>query len=170
MVCLNAKFVIGDGSRVRFWKDVWSGEEAFCIMFPTLFSLAVRKDALIKEVWDTSNEGGWTPRFSRPFNDWELTEVENFLLMTQPWRVVSNREDKLVLKGGKSNLYSVKLLYEVLNRTEAETRPFPALSVWNPMVPLKVGFFAWEASWGKGDDSGPTQKERKILSQQMLPM
>ena len=75
--------------------------------------------------------------------------MENFLLMTQPWRVVSHREDKLVLKGGKSSLYSVKLLYEVLNCIEAETRPFPALSVWNPMVPLKVGFFAWEASWGK---------------------
>ena len=142
MVRLNAKFVIGDGSRVRFWKDVWGGEQALCITFPTLFSLAVRKDALIREVLDTSNEGGWTPQFSRPFNEWELTEVENFLLMTQPWRVVSNKEDKLVLKGGKSSLYSVKLVYEVLNRTEAEKRPFPALSIWNPMVPLKMGFFA----------------------------
>ena len=85
----------------------------------------------------------------RPFNDWELIEVENFLRMTHPWRVVSNREDKLILKGGKPSLYSVKLLYEVLNRTKAETRPFPALSVWNNIVPLKVGFFAWEASWGK---------------------
>ena len=61
IVRLNAKFVIGDGSRVRFWKDVWGGEEALCITFPTLFSLAVQKDALIREVWDTSNEGGWTP-------------------------------------------------------------------------------------------------------------
>ena len=52
MVRLNAKFVVGDDSRVRFWKDVWGGEEALCIMFPTLFSLAVRKDALIREVWD----------------------------------------------------------------------------------------------------------------------
>ena len=127
MVRLNAKFVVGEGSRVRFWKDVWGGEEVLCITFLTLFSSAVRKDALIREVWDASIEGGWTPQFSRPFNDWELIEVENFLRKTHPWRVVSNREDKLVLKGGKPNLYSVKLLYEVLNRTEAETRPFPAL-------------------------------------------
>ena len=72
--------------------------------------------------------------------------MENFLLMIQPWRVVSNREDKLVLKGGNSSFYSVKLLYEELNRTVAEPRSFPALSIWNPLVPLKVGFFAWEAS------------------------
>ena len=129
MVRLNAKFVVGDGSKVRFWKDVWGGEEALCITFPILFSLAVRKDALIREVWDTY------PQFSRPFNDWELTEVENFLSMTHSWRVVSNREDKLVLKGGKPSLYSVKLLYKVLNRTEAETRPFlpyQSGTLWSP--------------------------------------
>ena len=63
--------------------------------------------------------------------------------MIKPWRVVSNREDKLVLKGGNFGFYLVKLLYEVLNRTVAKPRSFPALSVWNPLVPLKVGFFAW---------------------------
>ena len=31
--------MIGDGSRIRFWKDVWSGEEALCRAFSTLFSL-----------------------------------------------------------------------------------------------------------------------------------
>ena len=69
--------------------------------------------------------------------------------MIQPRRVVSNREDKLVLKGGNSSFYSVKLLYEALNHTAVEPRSFLALSIWNPLVPLKVDFFAWEASWGK---------------------
>ena len=108
--------MIGDDSRVNFWKDFWCGEVALCMAYPTLFSLAVRKDALIREVWDILNEGGWTPRFSRPFNDWEVIEVENFLHSIQPWRVVSNREDRLILKGSNSGIYSVKLMYEALNR------------------------------------------------------
>ena len=37
----NTKFFIGDGSRVSFWKDIWCGEEALCMAFPTLFSLVV---------------------------------------------------------------------------------------------------------------------------------
>ena len=49
--------------------------------YPTLFSLAVRKEALIREVWDISNETGWTPCFSRPFNVWEVMEVENFCML-----------------------------------------------------------------------------------------
>ena len=125
------------------------GDEALCLTFPTLFSLAVQKDVMIRESWDDSFDGGWIPRFSRPFNDWEVREVVNFMKMIHPWKVVANREDKLVLKGGSPSVYSVKLLYEILNRNEVETTPFPALSVWNNMVPLKVGFFAWEASWGK---------------------
>ena len=40
-------------------------------------------------------------------------------------------------------------MYEVLNRPASLSMPFSALSVWNPLVPLKVGFFAWKASWGK---------------------
>ena len=40
-------------------------------------------------------------------------------------------------------------MYEALNRPASESRPFPALSIWNPLAPLKVGFFSWEVSWGK---------------------
>ena len=131
------------------FERIFGVGRALCMAFPTIFSLAVRKEALIREVWDISNEGGWTLCFSRPFNDWEVTEVENFLHAIQPWRVVSNREDMLILKGSNSGIYSVKLMYELLNHLAYESRPFPALSVWNPLVPLKVSFFALEASRGK---------------------
>ena len=40
----NSRFLIRDGSRVRFLKGSWCGEEALCIAFPSLFSLATHKD------------------------------------------------------------------------------------------------------------------------------
>ena len=55
--------------------------------------------------------------------------MENFLHTIQPWRVVSNREDRLILKESNSGIYSVKLMYEALNCPASELRPFPALSV-----------------------------------------
>ena len=39
-------FFIGDGSRVSFRKDIWCEEEALCRSFPTLFSLAILKEAV----------------------------------------------------------------------------------------------------------------------------
>ncbi|RVW73904.1 hypothetical protein CK203_056320 [Vitis vinifera] len=47
-----------------------------------------------------SEEGGWSPRFSRPFNDWEVEEVERFLLAIQGkrwllmWRIGALEETK----------------------------------------------------------------------------
>ncbi|RVW94842.1 putative ribonuclease H protein [Vitis vinifera] len=68
-------FVVGNGKRIKFWKDIWCGDEPLCVSFPSLFALAVSKDAWVKDVW-RCNEGvgSWSPLFSRPFNDWELEE------------------------------------------------------------------------------------------------
>ena len=66
----------------------------------------------------------------------------NFFHAIQPMRVISNKEDKLILKGNITDTCSVKLMYEALNHLVSLLLPFPVLSIWNPLVPLKVSFFA----------------------------
>ena len=72
--------MVGNGQRVRFWKDRCCGDFPFCVAFPTLFALAMSKDTWVKDVWSFI-EGGWSwsSHFSRPFNDWEMDEVHGFL-------------------------------------------------------------------------------------------
>ena len=72
--------------------------------------------------------------------------MENFLHAIQPLKIFANKEDKLILRGSISGNYSVKLMYKVLNHRATLPLPFPDQSIWNPMVPLKVGFFASKAS------------------------
>ena len=43
-------FVVGNGQRVKFWKDFWCGNEPLCVSFPSLFALVVFKDAWVKDV------------------------------------------------------------------------------------------------------------------------
>ena len=38
-------FVVGNGKRIKFWKDIWCGDELLCVSFPSLFALVVSKDA-----------------------------------------------------------------------------------------------------------------------------
>ena len=84
----HAVFSLGSGKRLRFWKDAWCGEEAFCDSFPSLFALAANKVSLVADQWDFSREeGGWTPRFARPFNDWELEEILCLLNTSQGKRI-----------------------------------------------------------------------------------
>ena len=33
-------------------------------------------------------------------------------------------------------------------RVGGSAAPFPKKMIWNPCVPTKVGFFAWEVWWG----------------------
>ena len=89
----------------------------------------------------------WNPRFSRPFNDWEEEEVERLFFTIQGKRLDTNLEDKVLWKETKDGNFSVKSLYSALDYRSAVR--LPKSIIWSPRVPTKVGFFAWEASWGK---------------------
>ena len=100
------------------------------------------------EVWDPSVEGGnWSPRFSRAFNDWEVVLVEQLLMTIQGKRVTAELEEKVVWKKTKNGIFTIKSLYSAVE--PGNTVRFPRNIIWCPYVPPKMGFFAWEASWGK---------------------
>ncbi|RVX20512.1 Transposon TX1 uncharacterized 149 kDa protein [Vitis vinifera] len=141
-------FLVGNGRRVKFWKDIWWGNFPLCNSFPSLYAFASSKEAWVKEFWDSSGvEGAWSPRFSRPFNDWEVEEVERLLLTIRGARLSPLMEDRMMWKVTSNGSFSVKSLYNDLSSRRAGL--FPHGVIWNPSVPSKVSFFAWEASWGK---------------------
>ena len=54
-------FFVGDGRRVKFWKDKWCKNIALCDSLSSLYALTTSKEAWLVELWDsTSVEGGWT--------------------------------------------------------------------------------------------------------------
>ncbi|RVX19759.1 Transposon TX1 uncharacterized 149 kDa protein [Vitis vinifera] len=141
-------FSVGSGRRVKFWKDLWWGNFALCNSFPSLYAIASSKEAWVEEFWDTSGvEGVWSPRFSRPFNDWEVEEVERLLLTIRGAGLNPLMEDRMMWNVTSNGIFSVKSLYNDLSSRRAG--PFPHGLIWSPSVPSKVSFFTWEASWGK---------------------
>ncbi|RVX21268.1 putative ribonuclease H protein [Vitis vinifera] len=112
-------FHLGNGQRVKFWKDKWCGDGPLCESFPSLFSMSMSKNAWVSEVWNPVDDGiGWTPLFARAFNDWEIDLVERLLQRIQAFRVQREEEDRVIWTASKDGAFS-------------------------------VAFFAWEASWGK---------------------
>ena len=115
---------MGNGRRVRFSKDIWCGNDALCDSFPSMYVLAASKKAWLVELWDsTGEEGGWNPRFSRPFNVWEVEEVERLLLTIQGKRLDTNLEDRVIWKETKDRNFFVKSLYNAFDCRSAV--PFP---------------------------------------------
>ena len=68
--------------------------------------------------------------------------MEILLQVLQNERILPNQDDKLLLKETKVGVFSVKSMYKVLDQSPSVV--FPHLSIWNPYVPNRVGFFAWE--------------------------
>ena len=112
----NVAFSLGNGRRISFWKDVWCGEEALRSLFPSLFILAVQKDAMVIDLWDCNKEEGrWSPTFLKSFHDWEMKEVERFFSSIHKKKSIPSIEDKLLLKGTNHDNFLVKIMYRGLD-------------------------------------------------------
>ena len=59
----------------------------------------------------------------------------------------SDVEDALSWKISKNGSFSVRSLYRSLTATSSE--PFPWSIIWRSWAPMRVSFFAWEASWNR---------------------
>ena len=51
-------FSIGDGRKVRFWKDKWYGNDVLYDSFPSMYALVASKEAWLVELWDSMGEEG----------------------------------------------------------------------------------------------------------------
>ena len=144
----NTTSSLGNGRRLGFWKDPWCGETVLCNAFPTLFNLVVHKDVRVVDVWNSSREdGGWSPVFLRPFNDWGVEEVERFLHFLHNKKIRPFQEDRLLLKETMTDGFSVRLMYRKLMHS-LPTDSFVVPS-GTQSFPSNWVFFPWEASWGK---------------------
>lgn len=86
-------FEIGNGSKVRFWKDKWCGEVELWRLFPDLFSVAAEQDVLVSEVLKVEHGNVvWSPNFRRNLQYWEMESCEPFFAMLYAQQVDCSRE------------------------------------------------------------------------------
>ena len=95
-------FTIGNGTKIRFWTNLWCGSTVLSQRFPHLHVMAAHRNAMVEEMWDHNvGQGGWDLRFMRDFNDWELDMVGNFLHVLRGYKPTLE-EDSVYWKGGRN--------------------------------------------------------------------
>ena len=73
--------MVGNGKRVKFWKDKWCGDSPLCHSFPSLFSISSSKEVWVRDIWREIGDGGhWDLIFFWSLNDWEVEEVVGLFL------------------------------------------------------------------------------------------
>ncbi|RVW68033.1 hypothetical protein CK203_064813 [Vitis vinifera] len=106
---------VGNGQRVRFWKDKWFGIPLEMVMVGLLF-------------------------LQGRLNDWEIDLVKRLLQKIHAFRVQREEEDRVIWSASNDSAFSVKSLYSMLEKGGSSM--FPSERIWGVRVPPKVAFFA----------------------------
>ena len=100
------KFEVGDGTRVRFWDDVWCTDGPLKSAYSELFRIARAKDAFVADNFHC--RGGsihWEVTFSRLAQDWELESFSSFLELLYSFTGIDSGEDKMCWKPSQSKSF-----------------------------------------------------------------
>ena len=105
------RWVVGDGTKVRFWKDTWFGTAPLATQFWDLFCICNQTGVPLASVW---NGVEVKLTFRRNFSEemmerwYELTEIISSV-------VYNNDGDALVWQYESNEEYSTQTLYVIIN-------------------------------------------------------
>ena len=92
----HAKLKLGNGERIRFWEDVWGGNESFKIKYPNLFRLSLLHNKHVSNflIKNINQEPSWNFHFRRSMSERELEELSNLRSPLERVRVCGAMKDK----------------------------------------------------------------------------
>jgi hypothetical protein len=102
---------VGDGKRVRLWKDQWFGTCSLAIQFWDIYSTFNEHGKTISESWDVTNL-----RFSfrRTVNRALMIQWEELIEIASGTEL-TDEEDSIIWQYCSNGKYSVQTLYAIIN-------------------------------------------------------
>uniref|UniRef100_A0A8I6XUJ7 Reverse transcriptase zinc-binding domain-containing protein n=1 Tax=Hordeum vulgare subsp. vulgare TaxID=112509 RepID=A0A8I6XUJ7_HORVV len=132
----KVKFIVGNGTSTRFWKDTWLGDTPLALQYPLLYNIAQRKEDYISMVLQSVP---LNMQFRRALVGarWDAwLHLVRRLMQVQ----LSNHTDNVRWILAANGVFSVKSMYLDLINTGTLSR---SLKIWNIKVPLKIKVFMW---------------------------
>ncbi|WJZ92433.1 hypothetical protein VitviT2T_011426 [Vitis vinifera] len=135
--------VVGDGDRIRFWDDLWWGDQPLGTQYPRLLSVVTDKNALISSILGYSRPFSWNFNFRRNLTDSEIEDLESLMRSLDRLHISPSVPDKRSWSISPSGLFTVKSFFLALSQHSESPPVFPTKFVWNSQVPFKVKSFVW---------------------------
>ncbi|RVW89791.1 hypothetical protein CK203_034414 [Vitis vinifera] len=164
--------VVGDGDRIRFWDDLWWGDQPLGTQYPRLLSVVTDKNALISSILGYSRPFSWNFNFRRNLTDSEIEDLESLMRSLDRLHISPSVPDKRSWSISPSGLFTVKSFFLALSQHSESPPVFPTKFVWNSQVPFKVKSFVWLVAHKKLNTNDLLQLRRphKALSPNISKM
>jgi hypothetical protein len=159
----HISYTVGDGSRLRFWHDVWCGDLPLRSQFPSLFQLARAPEASVADLCHFQGTNCvWDIAFNRSVQDWEMEMIDSFMTLLYSSRIRQGVADSLCWTPSSRGLFEVRSFYSVLMHPSSQDY-FPWKGVWKAKVPPRVAFFVWTSALGKILTTDNLRKRRVMI-------
>ncbi|RVW91468.1 Transposon TX1 uncharacterized 149 kDa protein [Vitis vinifera] len=152
---LITRYVVGNGDRIRFWEDLWRGDQPLGTQYPRLFRVVVDKNISISSVLGPSRPFLWNLNFRRNLSDSEIEDLEGLMRSLDDLYLSPSVPDARLWPLSSSGLFSVKSFFLALSQSFGSSQNFPSKFVWNSQVPFKVKSFVWLFQLAKLDWVSP---------------
>ncbi|KAJ9709585.1 hypothetical protein PVL29_001188 [Vitis rotundifolia] len=73
------RFMVGDGERIRFWEDLWWGDQPLGVRYPRLLRVVTDKNIPISSIPGSTRPFSWNFNFRRNFSDSEIEDLESLM-------------------------------------------------------------------------------------------
>ena len=72
-------FVVGNGERIRFWEDLWWGDQPLGSQYPKVFTVVFDKNIHIASILGFSRPFSWNFNFCCNLSHSEIEDLEGFM-------------------------------------------------------------------------------------------
>ncbi|RVW28753.1 Transposon TX1 uncharacterized 149 kDa protein [Vitis vinifera] len=160
------RFVVGNGERIRFWEDLWWGDQPLGSQYPSLFRVVLDKNIPISSVLGPTRPFSWNLNFRRNLSDSEIEDLEGLMRSLDGVHLSPSVPDARLWPLSSSGLFSVKSFFLALSQFFGSPQVFPSKFVWNSQIPFKVQSFIWLVAHKKVNTNDMLQVRRpyKALS------
>ncbi|KAJ9697352.1 hypothetical protein PVL29_009249 [Vitis rotundifolia] len=137
------RFVVGDGERIRFWEDLWWGDQPLGVRYPRLLRVVTDKNIPISSILGSTRPFSWNFNFRRNLSDPEIEDLESLMRSLDRLHLSPSVPDMRSWSLSPSGLFTVKSFFLALSQIHGLPSVFPTKIVWNSQVPFKVKSFVW---------------------------
>ncbi|RVW15726.1 putative ribonuclease H protein [Vitis vinifera] len=137
------RFIVGDGERIRFWEDLWWGDQILKDQYPRLFRVVMDKNIPISSILGSSRPFSWNFNFRRNLTVSEIEDLERLMHSLDYMNLSTFASDARSWSLCSSGLFTVKSFFTALSQMPDSSPFFPTKFVWKSQVPFKVKAFIW---------------------------
>ena len=153
-------FVVGDGTKICFWDDLWWGDQPLCLQFPKLFRVSTTKTCPISTILGNNTSLSWDLVFKRNLTDVEIVDLERLMSLLSPIHLTSSVLDVKAWVSFSLRFFSVKLFFAALSNVSNYVSFYLTNFLWKSKVPFKVRAFAWLVTHKKVNTNDILQMRR----------